>query len=375
MGSAALERLQIWALVAAAIGLVASGVGFVIARNHFFQAYLVAYLLWLGVALGCLGMSLVHGLTGGFWGAASRSILAAGTGTILLLAFLFLPIVAGLPELFVWTREGATTTNFAGMIRQTYLAVPFFLLRAILYFVAWIAVARRVARPSTTSNAADTTGNRWPSRRLSAAALLVVGVTVSFANVDWIMSLEPTWTSTIFPALVAAGDLLIGLAFVVAVVSRLGSRPPFDRAVLPRLLNDLGGLLLALAMLWAYLAFSQLLLVWAGNLNGEIFWYQYRLSNGWQWVGMFVAVALFAVPFVALLSRDAKQSARAMAALSALIVLGGLANAIWLVEPSFPPGPVTAYWLDLALAVGLGGIWLWAFARNLRRNLEVTGRE
>src|SRR5262249_50541618 len=149
------------------------------------------------------------------------------------------------------------------------------------------------------------------------------------ANVDWIMSLEPTWTSTIFPALIAAGDLLVGFACVVAVVSRLGDRSPFDVAALPRLLQDLGGLLLALAMLWAYLAFSQLLLVWAGNLNGEIFWYQHRLTNGWQWVGAFVAVALFVTPFVALLSRDVKQSAKAMAALTVLILIGGLANTLW----------------------------------------------
>jgi hypothetical protein len=276
--------------------------------------------------------------------------------------------------LYVWTREVAPAPTSAAVLREIYLSVPFFLIRALLYFICWIAIARRLAHRSTGTDNGGTDGIGLPSRKLSAGAILLLGLTVSFANVDWIMSLEPTWTSTIFPALVAASDLLLGFAVIVVGVSRLGDRPPFDRAALPRLLSDLGGLLLALVMLWAYLAFSQLLLIWAGNLNGEIFWYEHRLTDGWQWVGAFAAIALFVAPFVALLSRDVKRSSRAMGALSTFIVVGGLAYSTWLVEPSFPAAPISAYWLDLALAVGLGGIWLWVFARGLRHRLEAVDR-
>jgi len=157
---------------------------------------------------------------------------------------------------------------------------------------------------------------------------------------------------------------------VILVMSRLDDGLSFPPAAFPRVLNDLGGLLLALVLLWAYLAFSQFLLIWVGNLNAEIPWYLHRLSNGWQWIGMVVVVTLFVVPFCSLLSRDVKRSARALSLLACILLVGRLVELIWLVEPSFPPVPLVAHWLDLTTVIGIGGIWLASFAGQLRHRLE-----
>ncbi len=361
-----LRRLGQAGLLVGIAALLLSGLSFVLDRPQFFRSYLVAYLLWLGVALGCLGMGLLYHLTGGAWGAAIEDILAAAAMTLPFLALLFLPIAFGLPDLYVWAQpsafRGETTPH-----QQLYLSVPFFLLRASLYLGVWIVLAWIYDRWSRGLARATDPDLAVRLRRLAAGGLVALGLTAAFAMIDWTMSLDPTWTSTIYPAMVATGHLLVGFAFAVAVVAWLGSRVPFEFPALPRLLNDLGGLLLALVMLWAYLSYSQLLLIWAGNLNEEITWYQARLANGWQWVGLAIIAIEFVIPFILLLSRDVKRSARAMGALALFIVVGRLVDLAWLVEPTFPPAPLVAHWPDVSLALGLGGVWLAVFASLLRR--------
>ncbi len=367
----ALQRLQRVSLLVGAIGVVASGIGFVRSPDQFFPSYLVAYLLWLGIALGCLGMSLIHTLTGGRWGVGIRDELLAAAETLPLLALLFLPVVAGIPALYVWSHPEVVARDPSLQHQQVYLNVPFFLARAAFYLIVWIALAR--ARSRWTDEAVRTGDLAiWAKlRRLGGGGLVALGLTVTFAMLDWTMSLNPSWSSTIYPAIVGVGHLLAGFAFAVLVVSRLGerARPGTAASVLPlpQLLNDLGGLLLALVMLWAYLSFSQLLLIWAGNLNAEVPWYIRRVSNGWQWVGIFLIASQFVVPFGSLLSRDVKRNATAMSTLAILLVVGRLVELTWLVEPNFPPVGLAAHWLDLATAIGLGGIWVAAFARNRRR--------
>jgi hypothetical protein len=367
---AALRALRRWALGLGAVGVVATLVGLLLNRGQFFPAYLVAYLLWLGVAVGCLGMALIYRLTGGFWGSASREVVFAGAETVPLLALLFLPIAVGLPEIYVWARPGALSAASLSGHQPTYLAQPFFFARVILYFLSWVALATFLVRWTDQWEQTGEPRQYWRARRLAAGGLVAISLTIAFAMIDWVMSLDPTWTSTIFPAMVSIGHLLASFAFVVGVVCWLGDRFLTDRAAKTHLLNDLAGLTLAIVLLWSYLAFSQLLLIWAGNLNDEITFYESRLTNGWQWVGLAIIGSQFAVPFAALISTDVRRSARAMAIVAASLAIGRLIDLTWLVEPSFPPAPLSAYWLNLAAVIGLGGIWLALFADRLRRRAE-----
>jgi hypothetical protein len=365
-----LQRVRRYGFGVGVLAICLSAIGAVANPGQFFASYLVAYLFWQGIALGCLAMALVYRLTGGFWGRETHAILEAAAATVPWLAVMFLPIVVGIPSLYVWSTTGAGTPATAVGHQQSYLNIPFFLVRAAVYLAIWIVLARRLIGLSVRLDQTDDPRLAARLRRLGAVGLIVLGLTVSFAMIDWVMSLEPSLTSTVFPAMVGAGDLLVGFAFAIAVVCWLGDRSPLERQTLLRLLNDLGGLLLALVLLWAYLSFSQLLLIWAGNLNAEITWYLHRLYNGWQWVGLVVGVTQFVVPFIALLSRDVKRSPRAMFALAAILLVGRFVELIWLVEPSLPPRSVLSHWLNLSLGIGLGGIWVAAFSGQLRERIE-----
>jgi hypothetical protein len=371
---AVLQRLQRWGKAVGVAALIVSVAGAFIDHRQFFRSYLVAYLLWLGIVLGCLGMGLISYVTGGAWAAAIRDVVVAGAGTLPLLAGLFVPVAIGVPDLYVWAQPNAAPLDPALPHQQIYLNVPFFLVRAALFLVTWIVVGLLMSRWSDPgAHGLDDTLTWRPDRRLrcfGAGGLILVGLTVSFAVIDWVMSLEPTWSSSIFPAMVAAGHLLVGFSLVILVVSRLGDGELFPSTALSHVLNDLGDLLLALVMLWAYLSFSQFLLIWVGNLNVEIPWYLHRLSDGWQWLGIAIIGSQFVIPFGALLSRDVKRSARAMSLLAGLLIVGRLLELIWLVEPSFPPVALPAHWLDLTTVIGIGGIWLAAFAGQLRHRLE-----
>jgi hypothetical protein len=207
-------------------------------------------------------------------------------------------------------------------------------------------------------------------RALCGAGLAALGLTATFALVDWTMSLEPHWYSTIYPAMVAMGAVLGGFAFSVVVAGWLSTRPPLASvaANVPRVWYDLGSLLLTFVMLWMYLAFSQYLIIWIGNLREEIPWYLQRTQGGWEWLVLSLIVFSFAVPFLVLLSRSARRDGRRLAVVAALVLVMRAVELVWLVEPAFHASVLGLNWLDLALVVGLGGLWLAAFVRELRRH-------
>ncbi|TMA82880.1 MAG: hypothetical protein E6J77_15170, partial [Deltaproteobacteria bacterium] len=264
-------------------GLAACAAGAAANPAAFFRAYLVAYLFWLGIALGCMAIVLIHYLTGGAWGLVIRRVLESGTRTLPLLALAFLPLAFGLRELYEWARPEVVAADALLRHKSAYLNAPFFLVRAAIYLAAWIAVAAVLRRWSPEDAA--------PPRRLRVLAgpgLAVYGLTMTFAAIDWVMSLEPHWFSTVYGMMFATGQVLAGFAFVIAVTTLLARRAPLAGLVAPNHFTDLGNLLLAFVMLWAYLAFAQYLLIWAGNLPEEIPWYLRRQQGGWA----AVAVAL-----------------------------------------------------------------------------------
>lgn len=359
----AVPRLAGPALLVGLLGLALSAAGWVADPARFFQAYLMAYAFWLAIPLGCLALALLQFLSGGVWGLVLRRVVESGAATLPLMLVLFLPLVFGLPTLYPWARPEVVATDAVLQQKALYLNVPFFLVRTAVYFAAWLGLTFCLLRWSAEQ---DRTGDPRLLRklqRLAAGGLVLLGLTVSFAAIDWLMSLEPRWYSTAYPLMVATGALLSGLAFAVAVAILLARRPPLAAVVSPQVLNDLGSLLLAFLMLWTYIAYFQYLLVWTGNLAEEIPWYLRRLDGAWQALAFAVALGGFGLPFVLLVFRGLKRSARPLLAIAAFLLATRLLDTFWLVEPAFPDA--TLDWRDLAAVLGLGGLWLALFARRL----------
>jgi hypothetical protein len=361
-----LAGLQRRCLMAGGTAAVVSLVGLILDPTQFLQSYLMAYMWALGATLGCLALGMVHQLSGGAWGVVIRRPIGAATRVLPVMTVLFLPIALGMSRLYTWTDAAALVGDEALQHKHVYLNTPFFLVRAAVYFLVWNSLSYFL---NAWSLEQDRTGDDRLARRmemLSAAGLVAYGLTITFASFDWLMSLEPHWFSTIYGVLIMGGQGLTALALLIAVIVWLGRRPPLDRIVVPAHLNDLGNLMLAFVMLWAYFSFSQYLIIWSGNLPQEIAWYQHRLQTGWRFVGMTLMLFHFAVPFVLLLSRTVKRQADLIVKVAASILVLRLVDLFWLISPEFHRNGIVVSWLDVVLPVALGGIWLGCFVRQLR---------
>jgi hypothetical protein len=365
-----LDRLQRAAMLAGATGLVLCGIGAFLNPVQFFRSYLLAYLFWLGLTLGCLAILMVHYLAGGAWGAILRRALESGMCTLPLMALLFVPLLFGLRELYSWARPETVAGDEVLRQKSLYLNIPFFALRLAIYFLAWLTLAYVINRVSrqheqVTQRAMRDAG----ARRLalfSGVGLVIYSITMTFAAVDWAMSLEPHWYSTIYGIVFLVGQLLGAMAFAVIITAMLAEEEPLAEVITPEHLHDIGNLLLTSVLFWAYIAFSQLVIMWSGNLPEEIRWYVHRTQGGWEWVGVSLALFQFAVPFVLLLSQDIKRHVRRLAMIAAVILFMHLVDLFWMVMPAFYlQGPVL-HWLDVVAVIGIGGVWMAIFFWQLK---------
>jgi hypothetical protein len=333
---------------------------------QFFRSYLTAVLFWLGIALGSMAILMLQYITGGAWGAILRRSLESAAETMTTLAILFLPLVFGLPHLYDWARPDAVLGDPVLQHKSAYLNVPFFLFRVAVYFVIWIVLARYLGRWSRQQDESDDPALGRRLHFLSRGGLLLYSLTMTFASIDWVMSLEPHWYSTIYGILFIGGQVLSAFAFVIPVAVSLGDRPPLDEVITPDRLHDLGKLLLAFVMIWAYLAFSQFLIIWSANLPEETPWYLNRLAGGWQWVGVLIILFHFALPFTVLLSRRLKRSGWWLARVALAVLVMRFFDLFWMIAPAFSPRAFSFHLLDLLALAGVGGIWLAAFVDRLR---------
>ncbi len=361
----ALERFERPVLLAGGIALAVCAIGGFFQPDQFFRSYLFAFLFWAGVALGCMAVAMLHHVTGGAWGLAIRRPLEAGMRTLPLVALLFLPIALGLGRIYEWAHPEAVAADPILKHKSLYLNAPFFLGRAAVYFGAWLVLAYFLNRWSLEQ---DTTGDRSIARRLqllSSAGLVLYGLTVTFASIDWAMSLEPHWFSTMYGVLFIAGQGLAAFAFIILVLVGLSGRSPIAQFVEAKHYHDLGKLMLAFVMFWAYVSFSQYLIIWSGNLPEEIPWYLRRLQGGWGWVGAALVLLHFALPFFMLLPASANRNPRILSTVAGLILFMRLVDVFWLTRPAFAEGGFQFHWMDLLAPVGVGGVWLAAYLRQL----------
>ncbi len=352
-------------LAVGVIGLAVCAIGAFIDPRQFFFSYLTAFMFWLGIALGCMAIVMLHHLSGGAWGLVIRRVLEAGTRTLPLMALLFVPIAFGARSLYEWARPEVIAADEVLKEKSLYLNVPFFLARAVLYFSIWAGLAYFLNRWSLEQ---DRTAEPRIARRLqllSSGGIVLYALTITFASIDWVMSLEPHWYSTIFGVLFMGGQGLSALAFVIGVAVLLSDRKPMAGVLTPSHFHDLGKLLLAFVMLWAYFAFSQFLIIWSGNIAEEIPWYLHRLTTGWQWVGLVLIVFHFAVPFIVLLSRANKRNVRALGVIAAGVIVMRMVDLFWIIGPENHQHGLSVHWLDVVTPLAVGGIWLAAFVTQL----------
>ncbi len=369
MAPAAVSRWQRNALIVGVLGTIGAIIGWVIEADNFYRAFLLGYMWCIGLTLGSLAVLMVYHLTGGAWGTVARRILEAGTRTFPLMAVLFVIILIGMHHLYPWTRpeEVAADKNLQ-RLAHSYLAPNFFIFRAVLYFLIWglliyslDRISRRQDRPPTVSFDARLRGISGPGEVLYA-------LTVTFAAVDWVMSVDPHWASTIYGLLFMAGQGILTLAFVVVIGSLLVRFKPMDELWRPSQFLDHGKLLLAFVMLWGWFSFSQWLIIWNGNLPEEISWYLNRSRGGWQyWAGFMVAVQ-FAVPFALLLSRNLKSNWRKLRWVALWLIAARYVDLYFIIMPSFEgrKGHFHYSWLDFVVPMGLAGLWLTYFFYNLK---------
>lgn len=361
-----LDRIQHRSLIAGGVGLGLCLLGAFLNPEQFFRSYLLAYLFWTGIALGSFAIVMLHHLTGGGWGFVIRRLLEAGTRTLPLMAVLFVPLLFGLPDLYVWARPAEVAGDALLQHKSAYLNVPFFLFRTVVYFAIWIGVTYFLNKWSVEQ---DRTAEPLLTRRLqvlSGPGLVLYGLTATFASIDWAMSLEPHWFSTIYGVMFIVGQVLATLALMILMAVLLADREPLSNVVSPAYLVDLGNLLLAFVMFWAYMAFSQYIVIWSGNLPEEITWYLHRTTGGWQWIALFLIIFHFAVPFLLLLSRVTKRNVQMLSAVAGALIVIRLVDLFWLVVPAFHHTGLAIHWMDLVAPVGVGGIWMWFFIWQLK---------
>jgi hypothetical protein len=346
----AARRLAASCLVAAGAGLlmlVAVGRG----GQPWLPSYLFVWLFVLGLSLGSLAWVAVHNLTGGGWGRAAGPFFQAALRLFPLNALLALPLLVAPAGLLPWMRNGAPDDGVLAA-QHWYLNSTFFYVRAIIYFAVWLGLARLLSERATPHAGA----RRGPSAQaVAAVGFVLYALTMTFAAVDWTMSLTPPWHSTVFGLLIGTGQALSALAGGIIGAAALAHKVDVP---LRRRFHDLGNLTLALVMVWAYLGLMQFLIIWIEDLPDEIAWFLLRTRTSWSALTCFVVVAHFALPFVFLLSRGAKRAPALLATVAALVLLACVADSFWLVVPNFRPRGFELQWSDLGALLAVGGLWL-----------------
>jgi hypothetical protein len=362
-----LDRVQRNALICGIIGAILAVVFGLSHAQEFFRSYLFAFVYWVSIPLGCMAVLMLHHLTGGWWGLPIRRILEAGSRTIRPMVILFIPILFGMSKLYLWANDAMVQDDPILQQKRWWLNPTGFGVRYVIYFAIWFLIAGLLNKWSREQ---DQTGNPALATRmsaLSAPGLVVWSFSVSAAAIDWVMSLEPHWYSTIYGLLFIVIEALAAFSFTLFVLRMLSDHAPIKDSVAPSRFNDLGNILLTFVMLWAYLSFDQLLIIWAGNLREELPWYAQRAFGGWASVAVVLVVFHFFVPFFLLLQRGVKRRLKVLSCVAAWILVLTVVDVYWIMAPAWDTQRPHVHLTDIFALLGMGGLWVAAFAWQLKK--------
>ena len=345
-------RVRNIALIVGLIGAVAAIIGILTDSDTFFRAYLIGFTFIAHVSLGCLFLLMAHYMTGGRWGLLIRPYLEVGAQLIVVTAVLFIPILFGLARLYPWAQPETVSADALLSHQSPFLNPLFFGLRAVIYFAIWIFIAWRITRPSGSK------------RVIAVIGLILHFPLATLAAIDWFMSLEPHWSSTIYGAVFLGSQTFMACVFAVVVLTLMPVSSPSRSDRQTR--QDLGNILLVILIAWVYLNFMQYLVIWAADLPEEISWFLARSAGGWSVVALVLILANVVVPFLLLLSSRIKSEFHSLSLVALLLLVAQLGYVYWLIAPAFNPSGATVGWLELILPIGIGGIWVAAFAARLQ---------
>jgi hypothetical protein len=365
------DRVQNAALIVGVAGLLLCVGGALAFRSHeqFFHSYLFAIVFWLMMPVGCVAFLMMHHLTGGWWGYPIRRLLEAGSRTFALMGMLFIPLFFGLGHVYPWARPAEVSADPILQYKKPYMNPAFFTVRTVIYFAIWLLLAFLLNRWSEEQ---DRTANPALAGRMEAMSgpgLILWGIAVTYSSVDWVMSIESHWFSTIYGMIFMVIAALTALCLVVLVLRLLSDAEPLRDCVTPAQYNDLGNLVLTFVMLWAYLSFSQFLIIWQGNLKDEIPWYVTRAFGGWGGLAVALIVLHFSVPFILLLQRPVKRRLNVLSKLTAAVIFLSMIDMYWIITPGFRSEQHGPYFhpLDFLALIGVGGLWTAAFLWELKK--------
>ncbi|MGV3516859.1 hypothetical protein [Luteitalea sp.] len=359
-----IDTLQKVGLGLGLVGLLGMAVGFASDHAQFYKSYLLGYVFVLGIPIGSLALLMIHHLSGGRWSLALRRTFEASSRTLPLMAVLFLPIIFGIHDLYHWSHADVVANDAILRHKAPYLNQSGFIIRAVVYFVVWSFLALMLARWSAQQ---DT--ERFPLDRfnkISGPGVLILGLTVTFASVDWVMSLDAHWFSTLFGLWFLVGMALTALAFSIVVAALLHNNANVAKALSTDRFHDYGTLLYAFIMLWAYLSYSQFLIIWSANLPEEIPYYLRRFGDGWQGVTLVVVAGHFVLPWLLLLFRSNKRTTRRLVAVACFMLVMRFLDVFWLIAPWVKQGAFGVHWMDIAAVLGVFGLWVGAFCYLLK---------
>lgn len=380
---AVIDRMRSRSLVVGAVfSVVALGLTLGTSQwDLFLRSWLFSFMFWLGLTLGALALLMLQYTSGGNWGRLGRRIWEAAAGNWWLMALFWLPIAIGMKRLYVWAtipqdaaKQAQFMAHYGADKIHYYLNVPGFWIRGGIYFAGWAILYILLRRWSIREEAGTTTPSQFVFiQNLSGFGIVFYGLTITFASIDWTMSLYPEWWSTVWGMLFMVGQVLTTFCFTIWLFTRLSEIEPVSRIFKIDYLHDFGKLMFAFVVLWAYLSFSQWLIIWSGNMLSEIRWYLMRLQNGWQYFGTILIFVHFVFPFALLLSRNNKRSRTRIVFISFLVLFMRLVDLFWQTAPNFYPGTNAGlnnfHLLDAAMYVvcpiAMGGIWLFFFYLRL----------
>lgn len=361
-----IARVQLISLVVGLVALGLTAYGAFLERTQFFFSYLFGYLFWLGLSLGCFLVTMIHTLTGGRWGYPTRRFLEAGFMVLPLMLLLFVPILFGLHSLYPWARPEELAADKALRQRHVYENGLAYIARVIFFIGVWIGMSQLLRRWSlqqdTTTDAAPT----LKARMLSGPGIVIYGLLGTFAFIDWIMSLEKHWYSTMFAVIIIIGQILVAYAFSVVLLTFFRNQQPLSDVVSKAQYHQLGNLLLAFVMFWTYVSFGQLLIVYSGDKPHELDWYLHRIAGNWKLVVGALGLFHFFLPFFLLLFRVVKKHVVPLTTLAALLFVVHIVDLYWLVMPALHKDGLAISWLDFTAPLGIGGVWLAFFLSRLR---------
>lgn len=359
-------RWQTPSLVIGIIGLVLSAIGWFVNPTVFFRAYLPSYIFWFQIVVGSLGILMLQYITGGEWGILIRRPLGAAARTTIWMAVLFLPIAFGMHAIYPWTDQNLVAHDKVLQAKSGYLNIQFFLIRAAFYFFCWILWAWRIRQLSLRFYEDRSPETALSRQKWAASGLVMIILTLTFTSFDWMMSTEPKWQSTMYGINFFIGAGLAAYAFVIFFLTRLADTPAMADIVKPMHFRDLGNLMLAFVMLWAYTAFSEFLLIWYANMKEEIPHFLVRRAGVWGFLSILLIVFHFFLPFFMLLMRAIKDRPSTIAVVAVILLVMRFIGIYWLTEPAYSGEHFHFSWMTLTSLIGIGGVWLYAFIGQLK---------